>query len=342
VFATEDGKLNAVATSSSSAGLSAWSQLNHDTTNTRRTGTPSPVASSRIVRVRGAVLNLNRPTQTLPEAAVSVLRPDGSELCHTTTDSQGVYACGGPVNQLTTGELKLSVSSLFGSTSRNTTFDAGLADSSLEVAQDLLIPATTVVLSGIVRTPDAASVSSGTVTLQGGISGVSSISSTGRYEFAAMLPSTTTGNLSITLNAQSGAFSSRRVVNLVPTVGQLNDHIENLVLEQRNLGQERWSFATGGAIHAAPAIANDGTIYVTSEDGKLYALDANHAERWNYTTLGPILTSPVIHPDGFVLVSSSDHSLVGRTSAQVQYQCHQPLVRTATFTCNALMACSRR
>jgi outer membrane protein assembly factor BamB len=309
VFATEDGKLNAVATSSSGAALGAWSQLNHDPSNARRAGAPIPVAPSRIVRVRGAVLNLNRLTQTLPEAAVSVLRPDGSELCHTTTDSQGVYACGGPVHQLTTGELTLSVSSFYGSTSRNTTFDAGLAGSSLEVAQDLLIPATTVVVSGIVRTPDAASVSSGTVTLQGGISGVSSISSTGRYEFAAMLPSTTTGNLSITLNAQSGAFSSRRVVNLSVLAGQLNDRLENLVLEQRNLGQERWSFATGGTIHAAPAIAADGTIYLTSEDGKLYALDANHTERWNYTTLGPILTSPLIHPDGFVLVSSSDHNL---------------------------------
>jgi outer membrane protein assembly factor BamB len=309
VFATEDGKLNAVATSSSGAASSAWSQLNHDPSNARRAGTAIPVASSRIVRVRGAVLNQNRPTQALPEAAVTVLRLDGSELCRATTDSQGVYACGGPINQITTGELKLGVSSVYGNTSRNAAFDAGLTGSSLEVTQDLLVPATTVVLSGIVRTSDAAAVSSGTVTLQGGISGVSSINSAGRYEFAVMLPSTVTGNLSITLNAQSGAFSSRRVVNLSVVEGQLNDRLENLVLEQRNLGQERWSFATGGAIHAAPAIASDGTIYLTSNDGKLYALNANHTERWNYTTLGPILTSPVIHPDSFVLVASSDHTV---------------------------------
>jgi outer membrane protein assembly factor BamB len=309
VFATNDGKLNVVATSSSGAASSAWSQLNHDPSNARRAGTAIPVALSRIVRVRGAVLNQNRSTQALPEAVVTILRLDGSELCRATTNSQGVYACGGPINQFTTGELKLGVSSVYGNTSRNTAFDAGLVGSSLEVTQDLLVPATTVVLSGIVRTPDAAVVSSGTVTLQGGISGVSSINSAGRYEFAVMLPSTITGNLSITLNAQSGAFSSRRVINLSVVEGQLNDRLENLVLEQRNLGQERWSFATGGAIHAAPAIANDGTIYLTSEDSKLYALDANHTERWNYTTLGPILTSPVIHPDGFVLVASSDHTV---------------------------------
>ena len=38
----------------------------------------------------------------------------------------------------------------------------------------------------------------------------------------------------------------------------------------------RWKFKTGGPIHASPVIV-DGTVYVGSTDGTLYALDA---KRW--------------------------------------------------------------
>ncbi|MDE0505902.1 MAG: PQQ-binding-like beta-propeller repeat protein, partial [Candidatus Poribacteria bacterium] len=38
----------------------------------------------------------------------------------------------------------------------------------------------------------------------------------------------------------------------------------------------RWKFKTGGPIHASPIIV-DGTVYVGSTDGTLYALDA---KRW--------------------------------------------------------------
>ena len=33
-----------------------------------------------------------------------------------------------------------------------------------------------------------------------------------------------------------------------------------------------WKFATGGAIDSSPAIGADGTVYVGSSDGKLYAI----------------------------------------------------------------------
>jgi len=33
-----------------------------------------------------------------------------------------------------------------------------------------------------------------------------------------------------------------------------------------------WSYLTGGAIHASPTVATDGTVYVGSLDAKFYAI----------------------------------------------------------------------
>ena len=37
-------------------------------------------------------------------------------------------------------------------------------------------------------------------------------------------------------------------------------------------GEQRWSFQTGGGIYSSPVVA-DATIYVGSDDGKLYAIE---------------------------------------------------------------------
>ena len=37
-------------------------------------------------------------------------------------------------------------------------------------------------------------------------------------------------------------------------------------------GQLKWSFATGDDAYSSPAVGADGTVYVGSDDGKLYAL----------------------------------------------------------------------
>lgn len=64
-------------------------------------------------------------------------------------------------------------------------------------------------------------------------------------------------------------------------------------------GTLKWSVATGGAILSSPAIANS-NIYVGSSDGKLYALkSANGAVVWSAAVGGPISSSPVI-ADGIV------------------------------------------
>ncbi len=37
-------------------------------------------------------------------------------------------------------------------------------------------------------------------------------------------------------------------------------------------GTVLWEFETGGGVYSSPAIGSDGTVYVGSDDGKLYAI----------------------------------------------------------------------
>ena len=62
-------------------------------------------------------------------------------------------------------------------------------------------------------------------------------------------------------------------------------------------------------IISSPAIATDGTIYVGSTDGCLYALKNDGAIKWRYQTGDQIVASPVIGSDGTIYVGSADRQL---------------------------------
>ena len=66
---------------------------------------------------------------------------------------------------------------------------------------------------------------------------------------------------------------------------------------------------TGGEVNSSPAIDGNGTIYVGSEDYKLYTLNPNGALKWTYPTTGGICSSPAIGHDGTIYVGSRDHNL---------------------------------
>ena len=73
-------------------------------------------------------------------------------------------------------------------------------------------------------------------------------------------------------------------------------------------GTLKWCFATGGAIHSSPAVAN-GTVYFGSRDGKLYALNAATGEKlWEYQTEGWVESSPAV-VNGIVYFGSNDGRL---------------------------------
>jgi outer membrane protein assembly factor BamB len=81
---------------------------------------------------------------------------------------------------------------------------------------------------------------------------------------------------------------------------------------------ETWRGPTGDRVFSSPAVVN-GVVYIGSEDGKLYAFDANGFINcsgvpnvcnplWTATTAGPILSSPAV-VSGVVYVASYDKYL---------------------------------
>ncbi len=70
-------------------------------------------------------------------------------------------------------------------------------------------------------------------------------------------------------------------------------------------GTVKWAFRTigyNGFINPAPAIGNDGTIYLGSENHNLYAINPNGAVKWVYHAKGPINFPPAIGKDGTIYV----------------------------------------
>ncbi|MGA8493080.1 MAG: PQQ-binding-like beta-propeller repeat protein [Terriglobales bacterium] len=69
-----------------------------------------------------------------------------------------------------------------------------------------------------------------------------------------------------------------------------------------------WTFTTAGYVNASPAVA-DGVVYIGSNDGNLYALNASTgAKLWNFTTKLEINSSPAV-ANGTVYVASNDGNL---------------------------------
>jgi outer membrane protein assembly factor BamB len=72
----------------------------------------------------------------------------------------------------------------------------------------------------------------------------------------------------------------------------------------------KWSYTTGNSVgYTSPAIGSDGTIYVCSDDSKLYAINPNGSFKWSYTTGSASRTSPAIGSDGTIYVGATDNKL---------------------------------
>ena len=62
----------------------------------------------------------------------------------------------------------------------------------------------------------------------------------------------------------------------------------------RTLPQLKWSFPTGDRVVSSPAFA-DGLVYIGSDDGNLYAIDAaSGRQRWVHRTAGPVDYQPAV------------------------------------------------
>jgi len=74
-------------------------------------------------------------------------------------------------------------------------------------------------------------------------------------------------------------------------------------------GSLKWKYQTGGPVKSSPAIGSDGTIYVGSDDGSLYAINPDGSLKWKYQTGDWVLSSPAIGSDGTIYVGFYDGSL---------------------------------
>lgn len=77
-------------------------------------------------------------------------------------------------------------------------------------------------------------------------------------------------------------------------------------------GSLKWSFDISNGVYSHPAIAIDGTIYVSGGDGVLYAFNTDGSIKWQ-TTIGKpggiLLSSPALDSNGKIYVGAQDRNL---------------------------------
>ncbi len=117
---------------------------------------------------------------------------------------------------------------------------------------------------------------------------------------------TSTGALIWKYNTGSRIGSSPAISNNVLYIGNESGYLDAINI---TTGKLIWSYQTGGYILSSPAVDADGTIYVGSEDGNLYAIKNNGSLYWKYSTGDVVGTSPVIAPGGYVYFGSNSDSV---------------------------------
>lgn len=80
-------------------------------------------------------------------------------------------------------------------------------------------------------------------------------------------------------------------------------------------GEKRWVFATGAAVGFSPALGPDGTVFIGSDDGTLYALDGATGVRKWATTPFTAYTTPALGRNGMVYVGSMQANLYALDAA---------------------------
>jgi len=78
--------------------------------------------------------------------------------------------------------------------------------------------------------------------------------------------------------------------------------------EGPQLGSLKWVFPTNKWVSSSPALADDGTIYIGSWDGHLYAINPDGTERWAFAS-GQMRSSPAVAADGTIYAASDNGSL---------------------------------
>jgi len=105
---------------------------------------------------------------------------------------------------------------------------------------------------------------------------------------------------SFTHTYQNGFF--KPICTVSKTIGSQSE------TDPGNIIVAKWKFQTLGEIDSSPAIGPDGTIYMGSDDGALYAIAPDTGEEiWRFQTGDSVKSCPAIGPDGTIYFGSTDN-----------------------------------
>jgi len=109
-----------------------------------------------------------------------------------------------------------------------------------------------------------------------------------------------------------------------PLVAPVTSSGEPSTDEDRENGVE-WRFHVGSTIHAAPAVATDGTVYVGTGDGYVIAVSDVGSLRWSFTVEGAVAWSPLVDVVDHVIVATLARHLYSiAPSGQIAWQREPP------------------
>ncbi len=70
-----------------------------------------------------------------------------------------------------------------------------------------------------------------------------------------------------------------------------------------------WRYHANGKIFSTPAVDDDGTVYVGSQDDHVHAIAPDGRLRWRYRTGDDVDSSPVLSDEGHLYFGSDDHKV---------------------------------
>ena len=92
-----------------------------------------------------------------------------------------------------------------------------------------------------------------------------------------------------------------------------------------------WRYTTLGPVRSTPTVAADGTIYVGSDDGHLYAINPDGSLKWKSVNIGQVKSSPAIGLNGVVYVGTNNDWVYGFAKDAVDPSSHAVLYSFPAF-----------
>ncbi|MDO9044703.1 MAG: PQQ-binding-like beta-propeller repeat protein [Methanobacteriaceae archaeon] len=106
-------------------------------------------------------------------------------------------------------------------------------------------------------------------------------------------------------NVPSPAIALDGTIYFVYHNSSYSGSIVNLCALDQN-GGIKWVYQFNGGVRSHPAVASDGTIYLTGDNGKLYAINPDGTLKWQYTAqkgdYTGLMTAPSVSKDGTIYV----------------------------------------